>query len=213
MAGFLAEPLPGKILAFSSALAFLGIAAAYTFACPELIGKKRGGRLLLSSYLLFWPFHLLNFASLTLFRWSRQSAPFTEISPGLYLGGRPCSRDVRRLSELKISAVLDLTSEFGEVRALREATAYMCIPLLDRTAPSMSEFRAAICFIREQSQRGPVFVHCALGHGRSATIVLAYLVASGKFANLNDALGHIQNKRPRVRLNPSQLRALHDFVP
>src|SRR5689334_5832556 len=78
IAGFLAESLAGKVLAFSSAFAFLGIAAAYALARPELIGKKRAGRLLASSYLLFWPFHLLNFASLTLFRWSRQSEPFTE---------------------------------------------------------------------------------------------------------------------------------------
>jgi predicted protein tyrosine phosphatase len=212
IAGFLAESLTGKILAFSSVFAFLGIAAAYTFAWPELIGKKLGGCLLPSSYLLFWPFHLLNFASLTLFRWSRQSAPFTEILPGLYLGSRLCSRDARRLNELKISAVLDLTSEFSEIRSLREATAYLCIPLLDRTAPSMSEFQAAICFIREQSERGSIYVHCALGHGRSATVMLAYLLASGKFANVNDALGHIQTRRPRVRLNPSQLRALQEFA-
>jgi protein-tyrosine phosphatase len=212
IAGFLAESLPGKIVGFSSAFAFLGIAAAYTFAWPELIGKRRGGRLLPWSYLLFWPFHLLNYASLTLFRWSRQSAPFTEVLPGLYLGGRLCARDARRLNELKISGVLDLTSEFSEVRSLRETSAYMCIPLLDRTAPSMCEFEAAICFIREQSQRGPVYVHCALGHGRSATVTLAYLLDSGKFANLNEALAHLQTRRPRVRLNPSQLRALQEFA-
>jgi hypothetical protein len=212
IAGFLAESLPGKILAFSSAFAFLGITAAYAFAWPGLIGKKRGGWLLPWSYLLFWPFHLLNFASLTLFRWSRQSEPFTEILPGLYLGGRLCSQDARRLSELKICAVLDLTSEFSEIRSLREATAYRCIPLLDRTAPSASELEAAIGFIREHSQRGPVYVHCALGHGRSATVMIAYLLASGKFANLCDALAHIQSKRPHVRLNPGQWRALQEFA-
>jgi hypothetical protein len=211
-AGILAESLPGKLLAFSSAFAFLGIAVAYAFAWPGLIGKKRGGRMLPSSYLLFWPFHLLNYASLTLFRCSRRSAPFTEILPGLYLGGCLSSRDARRLNELKICAVLDLTSEFSEVRSLREATAYMCIPLLDRTAPSTSELETAINFIREQLQRGSVYVHCALGHGRSATVMLAYLLASGKFASLTDALAHVQSKRPRVRLNRSQLRALRQFA-
>jgi protein-tyrosine phosphatase len=164
------------------------------------------------SYLLFWPFHFLNHLSLTLFRWSRKSAPFTEILPGLYLGGRLCSRDARRLSELKIFAVLDLTSEFSEVRSLRETAAYMCIPLLDRTAPSPPQLEAAIGFISEQSRRGPVYVHCALGHGRSATVVLSYLLAIGKFANLDEALAYIQSKRPRVDLNQNQLRALQQFA-
>jgi Dual specificity phosphatase, catalytic domain len=209
---FLAESLVGKFIAFSSAFAFSGMATAYAFSWPGLIGKRRDGCLLPSSYLLFWPFHILNYVSLTLFRLSGQSAPFTEILPGLYLGSRLTPGDARRLFERKISAVLDLTSEFSEVRSLREVAAYMCIPLLDRTAPSPAELDAAICFMHEQTRRGPVYVHCALGHGRSATVVLAYLLASGKFANLNDALGHIQTKRPRVRLNPSQLRALQEFA-
>ena len=211
VAGWLAESLVGKIIAFSATVAFLGIGAAYGFRWPGLLGKKPAGNLPLSSYVVFWPFHLLNYASLILFRWSGQSAPFTEILPGLYLGGRVSSRDVRALTESRISAVLDLTSEFSEIHSLREATAYMCIPLLDRTAPSAAELDTAIRFIREQSQRGPVYVHCALGHGRSATVVLAYLLASGRFARFEDAMIHIQNKRPRVRLNPNQLRALQEF--
>jgi predicted protein tyrosine phosphatase len=210
--GILVESALGKFVAFSAAIAFLAVAVAYTFSWPGLIGKKRAGGLLTSSYALFWPFHFLNYLSLTMFRWSRQSAPFSEIFPGLYLGGRLTSRDARRLCELNISAVLDLTCEFSEIHCLRTTSAYLCIPLLDRTAPSPAELEAAIRFIREQSQGGSVYVHCALGHGRSATVMLAYLLATRKFTNVEEALAHVQSKRPRVRLNRSQLRALQQFT-
>jgi len=210
--GIIMGHLLGKFFAFSSAAAFLGIAGAYMFSCPRIFGKNRSGGLVAASYVVFWPFHILNHLSLALFRWSGKSALFDEVLPGLFLGSRLCWRDESRFGKLNACAVLDLTSEFGEVGFLRKAPAYLCIPLLDRTAPSFAEFEAAIGFIREQLLRGTIYVHCALGHGRSATVVVAYLVATGKFANIDEALAHIQSKRPGVGLNTSQSRALRGFI-
>ena len=164
-----------------------------------------------SSYLLFWPYHLLNYLSLALSRFNNRAARFNEIEPGVYLGARPFSKDERVLAGLRIASALDLTAEFPEVSFLRKMPAYLCIPLLDRTAPSQPELKVAINFIRDRLAHGPVYVHCALGHGRSATVVLAYLLASGKFADQNDALKHLREKRPGIKLHPCQLQAVEQL--
>ena len=210
--GLLWNHLAPKLVGFSAAAAFLGLAVAYACSWPGILGKKRSGHLLPSSYLLFWPYHLLNYLSLALFRMNRREARFNEVEPGVYLGARLFARDQPALAALQISSALDLTAEFAEVPFLRNMPAYFCIPLLDRTAPSLPELKAAVQFIRERLPYGPVYVHCALGHGRSATVVLAYLLASGKFANQEEALKYLRTKRPRIKLHPCQLRAVEQLA-
>ena len=201
-----------RLIALSAAAAFFGVSVAYVFSWPGLLGKKRSGHLVPSSYFLFWPYHLFSYLSLLIFRLTGESAPFNEIEPGLYLGSRLLSRDERAMAALKIASVLDLTAEFPEVPFLRKLPAYLCIPLLDRTAPSQAQLKTGIAFIRERLPQGPVYVHCALGHGRSATVVLAYLVSSGKFANVETAIQHVRRKRPNVDLHACQRQALDQYI-
>jgi len=51
--GIIVGHLLGKFFAFSSAAAFLGIAGAYMFSCPRIIGKNRSGGLVAASYVVF----------------------------------------------------------------------------------------------------------------------------------------------------------------
>jgi protein-tyrosine phosphatase len=51
---------------------------------------------------------------------------------------------------------------------------------------------------------GPVYVHCALGHGRTATVVLAYLLATGQVATLREGLARLRTLRPGVGLHRQQ---------
>jgi len=201
------QPFAGFV-AFSAAFSFLLVSLAYLFSWPRLLGKKRTGHLLPSSYLLFWPYHLLNYLSLALFRLSGKAAPFNEIEPGLYLGSRLFPRDQPALSAVQVASVLDLTAEFPEVPFLRRVPGYLCIPLLDRTAPTKKELEIALRFIQDRLSQGPVYVHCALGHGRSATVVLAYLLASDKFPDLQSAITYVRTKRPGIKLHSCQKKLL-----
>ena len=63
-------------------------------------------------------------------------------------------------------------------------------------------------FIRRARAEGPVLVHCALGHGRSATFVAAYLLAEGLAASLPEALDLLRRVWPGVRLSDAQRRLL-----
>jgi hypothetical protein len=199
--------VPGWLL-LSAGFAFLGVGLAYLFAWPGLIGKTRGGKMLPSSYVFLWPYHVLNWLSLLLLRQLRAAAPCNEILPGLFLGGRLLPRDAALAGSLGIRSVLDLTSEFSEAPCLRKAEAYCCIPLLDGTAPRAEELALGIDFLRARLPHGPVYVHCAMGHGRSATFVAGYLIAARHAATAAEAEEFVRRRRPRVRLYPAQRESL-----
>jgi protein-tyrosine phosphatase len=59
--------------------------------------------------------------------------------------------------------------------------------------------------------RGAAFIHCAFGHGRSATVAAAVLVRRGD-ATLDDVEAKLRAVRPRIGLNAHQRRALAEAV-
>src|SRR3569623_1658332 len=65
--------------------------------------------------------------------------------------------------------------------------------------------RAAGCNVAALD--GPRYVHCAQGHGRSAALVAAVLIARGLAADVDAAERQMTHARPRVGLKPVQ-RAL-----
>jgi protein-tyrosine phosphatase len=58
---------------------------------------------------------------------------------------------------------------------------------------------------------GATYVHCALGHGRSATLVAAVLLELGLATDPDDAVNRIRLLRPGVALSPAQRVQLHQF--
>jgi hypothetical protein len=111
-----------------------------------------------SSYFLFWPYHLLNWTTFSIFRWITRETPFDEVAPGLFVGGRLLSGDEARFKERGILSVLDLTAEFSEVHFLRSSASYLCIPLLDRSDPTMGELNVGVDFIIQRLSSGPVYM-------------------------------------------------------
>jgi protein-tyrosine phosphatase len=194
----------------SLGIAFLGVGVSFVTGSPRYFFKRRDGRLSLLSYLLFWPYHLLNWISLAGWRLMSKEAAFDEIVPGLFLGSRLGGSDGLRLQQRGVVSVLDLTCEFSEERCLRQAPAYLCIPLLDRSRPTGAELEQGIAFIRERIKAGPVYVHCAMGHGRSATFVIGYLLAAGIEKDLDRAIDRVRSMRPRIKLHPGQLEVLKE---
>ena len=56
-----------------------------------------------------------------------------------------------------------------------------------------------------------VLIHCAHGHGRSATILCAILIANGQASTIAEAEKILKSERPRVRLNTRQRAALTEW--
>src|SRR5262249_13552333 len=86
---------------------------------------------------------------------------------------------------------------------------YLAIPTLDSTAPSPAEIVRAVDAVL--AAPGAAFIHCAFGHGRSATIAAAVLVRRGD-ATLDNVERMLRAARPRIGLNTHQRRALAEAV-
>lgn len=134
--------------------------------------------------------------------WTRRHPQPDEVLPGLWLGRLPDWYQPRHLPSLSI---LDLCAELPCTALTRR---YECLPLLDLVAPSVEQCRQGADLIQRMHAEGPVLVCCALGYSRSATLVAAWLLISGRAATLEDALAQIRRARPQVVLKAEQLAVL-----
>lgn len=197
---------------FWTSLCLITLSVAYGFLGARVFLKNAGGRLSFMSYLIFGPYFLLNSIVFLFYRLSTREDPWNEIVPGVFLGRKLGASDRTGFEALKIHAVLDVTSEFSECEFVRHVAQYRCIPTLDTRAPTLAELTAGAAFIADSSGQGNVYVHCALGHGRSATFVTAFLLKSGKAPSLVEAIELIRKARPGVRISPSQMRLLETLA-
>jgi atypical dual specificity phosphatase len=77
------------------------------------------------------------------------------------------------------------------------------LPTPDHFEPSVEDLQKAVRFIQkfEQEGAGRVYVHCRAGHGRSAAVVLAWLLSKqdpttgGNRKELNEQLCKLRNVR------------------
>lgn len=172
------------------------IALAIGLGRTGLLGKSAAGLLPWWSYLLFSPWHLVVRGSAAQSR--RKEPVVQELAPGWFLGGWPAPPG-------PYHAVLDLTCELP--RRL-EAESYLCLPTWDGTAPHPDRLDRAARWLVEQRRAGPVLVHCAHGHGRSATVLAAAWVLAGVQPSWQEAIQQMREARPSVRPNPAQVRSL-----
>lgn len=201
------EPLlrTGLLLA---AISFLFVAVAYLRGWPWLLMKRPNGRRPWWAWVLLWPYFGLAWMSFWLVRQLHRRGASTEVAPGLWLSRRLGEREVRS-SGIPWVAVLDLAAELP--RGAPPELAYLSLAVLDGTPPSVEQLNRAIRWINEQRARGPVLVHCAAGHGRSATVVLAWMVSSGEAEDVESGLANLRRLRPGVALKPRQLARVREF--
>jgi rhodanese-related sulfurtransferase len=209
---WMADPWWLKALLVNLALCWMGVGLGFLWIGPRVFLKRPVGSLPPISWLVFWPYYLLNEALLLALALTGKEEPAHEVAPGLFLGRQLIGCDRRMADQHRFAAVLDLTSEFQEAPFLRRAPHYKCIPLLDTFAPTAGQLADGVAFITQHAPEGPVFVHCALGHGRSATFAAGYLVAAGIAADPRAAEAMVREKRPGIELHPGQRKALEAYA-
>ncbi|WP_088259321.1 dual specificity protein phosphatase family protein [Fimbriiglobus ruber] len=198
----------GSVLFFGFAVTSGLLALAYAGVCGRGLGKRADGRHSVAGWAAFGPYFLLSVATFWAYRCFSRECAFARVVPNLYFGRRLTPGEARAVTWVR---VLDLAAEFTETRPLRESPGYRSIPVLDTTAPTESQLRAAIGEIEAGVRSGPVYVHCALGHGRSACVVVAYLLSTGHVARAADGVRLLRSLRPGVRLNAAQNRGARAF--
>ncbi len=99
----------------------------------------------------------------------------------ILLGAVPSPRDVARLKSLGIRAVVNLCEEFdGHRSAMTECgIIQLHLPTYDYHCPSRAKLLCGVEFMSEQINAGrKIYVHCKAGRGRSATLVLCFLMTT-----------------------------------
>ena len=186
------------------AIALALTALGYATANPRWLQKCSGTPTPAAEWILL-PVTLL--ARVWQMRWLRRQPAWREVAPGVFFGRQLTDSEARVfLARHPSLAVIDLTAESKEAAPFREQARYFPLPVLDLTEPSAATCEQACTIIREQLPRGPVFIHCLLGLGRSAHIAAAWLLASGRCAEAEDAVKAIRALDPLSVLNAAARR-------
>lgn len=179
------------------------VGLAYWRGMPGVFGKSpRTGRIRWRRRVLLAPYYAVAWAQWQLKARLLGERAFDEVAPGVFVGRRPTSA---REVPADIALVVDLTSEFARAPALRTVSAYRTLPVLDTSAPPPATLSNLIEEI--SSETGKILIHCAVGHGRSATVAAALLMRRGLASTVQEAEELMRSRRPRVHLHRVQRRA------
>ena len=191
------------------ALGLLWVAAGYFFLGARVFSKQaKQGRLPLPSLLVNAPYLLTTWFIWHLTWLVRREDKHNHIAANLWLGRRPL-----HLDELpdSIRLVVDVTSEFNEVRAFVTEREYRCLPMLDGSICRDGQALADLCAELVDFD-GDIYIHCAMGHGRSASVLAMVLVRKGLASSVPEAVRMMRAQRPRVVLNRAQRRMIEQLL-
>ncbi len=140
---------------------------------------------------------------------------FDQMTPQIWMGGAPTyDRDYEFLLDVGVNAVVDVREEREDDRDLyrQNDIDYLKLKVLDVMVPSPEQMDEGSAFIRQHVENGDtVFIHCAKGRGRSATMLAAYLM---RYEGLtyDEARQLMLSKRPLVNLQARHQRILEAWV-
>ncbi len=194
-------PITGPLLIWGGvSLSLIGL--GYSGMGPNVFGKRLDGTMSPLNVILLLPY--LFFARVTWYlrRFLSKEPCCNEIAPGVWLGRRPVAQDLPD----GVTMVVDLTAEFEAIDAVKSVSRYLCVPTLDGCAPADREF--LIVLEELANWQGPVYIHCAHGHGRSAIVAVALMKVRGFASSVDEALSMVQKIRPKVNLKGPQRKLL-----
>lgn len=124
--------------------------------------------------------------------------------------GRVCALHEDEFKKLNVCAEINLSAEKKE-KPPDDIDVYAWLPVVDGYAPTLDQLDYATSLINEVvSKEKNIYVHCKNGHGRSPTLVAAYLIRY-KGMDVDEAIKFIKKKRPEVHIEKSQRKALEKY--
>lgn len=112
---------------------------------------------------------------------------------------------------LGISVEINLTQEENELPP-KDIEVYLWLPTVDGYAPSQIAMDTGTLVIHSSLMNNKgVYVHCKNGHGRSPTLIAAYLVRFEQ-KSPEEAMALVCEKRPEVHFETAQIDALKRFA-
>jgi len=183
------------------------ILAGHLLIGPSIF-RKQMGRIPFTARLILAPVLAAEYLSWVYYK--QHCRPWDEVVPGVWIGRRLTDSESREAVHKGVSAVLDVSDTFSEAGPFLEL-AYCHLPVLDLTAPTSAQLTDAVTFIERHVGSGVVYVHCKIGYSRSAAVVAAWLMASGRAGSIEDAISHLRSRRPSIVIRPEIRDALQEF--
>jgi protein tyrosine phosphatase (PTP) superfamily phosphohydrolase (DUF442 family) len=134
------------------------------------------------------------------------------VTKHLAVGGRVRPEDIKALSVVGVTHVVDTRSEYcDDEQALQaEGIELLYLPTPDTHPLSVEQLLQGAAWAQEHMQQGGrVLIHCEHGVGRSVLLTCAVLVYGGMHAH--DALALVQRKRWQASPNHRQVARLKEF--
>ena len=197
---------PLSILLLWPAASLATVAAGYAGLGAQVFGKRRDGRLAVTSALVLAPYLLLTELVWHLSRLLRREVAYNLLAPGFTIGRRLLGSEYPE----EFRAVVDLTAEFQDPMASRADRTYLTLPILDGHVPSADALMDLV--FKLQTRSDGVYIHCAEGHGRTALVAAALLLGSGQARSLEEAVGRVLDARPLAHMNRTQARFLGSLI-
>lgn len=150
---------------------------------------------------------------------------WTKIEPyNIYLGALPLKNEghLEKIAELGVTGILCMVEDFeleaGWVNVPVTPQDWEKIGInvehiqaVDFNPLTRSEIERGVAYLAVMLEQGHiVYVHCKAGRGRSATIVVAYLMQY-QLLSFDEALSFVKDQRPQINLNSYQRQAVIDY--
>jgi len=133
-----------------------------------------------------------------------------QILDNLYLGNEDASMDLETLKSKNITHILAAGNYLKMYHP--DQFEYLHIPIHDYPSVDLfPHFKAALSFMKKGNV---VFAHCAAGVSRSASMTIAFLMAT-KGWSYDEAHDYVKSKRDVIRPNPGfveQLKKLEEMI-
>lgn len=187
-------------------LSFGLLLLGYLVVGPGVFGKRADGSLAWWSWVLMGPVIFLLWSLWHVVRLLLREPYCQEVAPGVWLGRRPLADEL----PAEVTLVLDLVAELPAAAGIHRGREYLCVPVLDTTAPPVEELRELV--ERLHIHPGAVYIHCAQGRGRSALVAAALVLRRGLASSPQEAVRLLQQARPVVKLTWMQMGRLCELA-
>ncbi len=138
---------------------------------------------------------------------------WNRVDEHVWIGALPFPSDAKKLHDRGVRAVVNTCREYaGPVREYEKyGMEQLRLPTVDFQPPSLEDCRRGVAFMQRHISQGEgVYVHCKAGRGRSATIVVCWLMAA-KGLTPAESQAFLLKKRRHVHRRLDQRRVVQEF--
>ncbi|QIL82080.1 phosphatase PAP2/dual specificity phosphatase family protein [Diaphorobacter sp. HDW4A] len=187
------------------AVSLLLVALAYLLVRPHCFQKQEDGAMAVASVLLFAPYFVG--AWINSRAWTRAHAEDSRVGEwqdmSVHLGRIPSARDAAAYD-----ALFDCAAELPVTHHPAAYAQHLSLDMVTLSAEQLVSGAERLDALIAAHRPRKLLVFCALGYSRSAAVLCAWLITTGRVDSVDTAVKLIQQARPWVVLRAEQIAQL-----